>query len=63
MHGTILVLETPYFRKTDTSGHYRLDHLPAGHFSLKAWINEAEVRQRIIDLKGGANLQIDFPAK
>jgi plastocyanin len=63
MRGTILVLQSPYFEKTDSSGHYRLDHLPTGHFLLKAWINEADVRERPVDLKEGATLQVDFPAK
>ena len=63
MRGTILVLETPYFQKTDASGHYRLEHLPAGHFSLKAWINESDVRQHPVDLRNGAALRVDFPAK
>jgi len=63
MRGTILVLETPYFQKTDTAGHYRLDHLPAGHFVIKAWVNEADVRERAIDLKNGATLKVDFAGK
>jgi len=63
MRGTVLVLETPYFQKTDSAGHYRLDHLPVGHFTVKAWINEAEVREHAVDLKSGARLQLDFPAK
>jgi plastocyanin len=63
MRGTILVLDTPYFRKTDTAGHYRLEHLPAGHFILKAWINEADVRQHLVDLTNGQTLHVDFPAK
>jgi len=63
MRGTVLVLDSPYFQKTDSAGHYRLDHLPAGHFTVKAWINEANVRERAIDLKSGARLQLDFAAK
>lgn len=63
MRGTILVLETPYFQKTDAAGHYRLDHLPAGHFVIKAWVNEGDVRERAIDLKDGARLKVDFPGK
>jgi len=63
MRGTVLVLETPYFQKTDSAGRYRLDHLPVGHFTVKAWINEADVRERAVDLKSGARLQVDFPAK
>jgi plastocyanin len=63
MRGTVLVLESPYFQKTDSAGRYRLEHLPAGHFTVKAWINEADVRERAVDLKSGARLQLDFPAK
>ena len=63
MRGTVLVLSTPYFQKTDSSGHYRLEHLPSGQFSLKAWVNEADVRERTVDLKGGAKIQVDFPKK
>jgi plastocyanin len=63
MRGIILVLETPYFQKTDSAGRYRLEHLPAGHFSLKAWINEGDVRTREVDLKNGATLHVDFPGK
>ena len=63
MRGTILVLGTSYFQKTDPSGHYRLEHLPAGHFVLKAWINEGDVRERTIDLKSGTTSHVDFPAK
>ena len=63
MRGTILVLETPYFQKTDASGHYRLEHLPAGRFVLTAWINEGDVREHPVDLKNGASSRVDFPAK
>jgi len=62
MRGTVLVLESPYFQKTDSAGRYRLEHLPAGHFTVKAWINEADVREHTVDLKSGARLQLDFPA-
>ncbi|MBV9617635.1 MAG: hypothetical protein JO201_00350, partial [Verrucomicrobia bacterium] len=61
MRGTVLVLDTPYFQKTDVSGRYRLEHLPAGQFILKAWVNDADVRERAVDLKSAAKLHIDFP--
>src|SRR5438093_7393828 len=38
MRGLILVLNTPYFVMTDTSGGFRLEGLPAGHYTLKAWV-------------------------
>ena len=63
MRGTILVLETPHFQKTDTAGKYRLEHLPAGSYVLKAWVAGDDVRQRPVELKAGMTLHVDFPAK
>jgi hypothetical protein len=63
MRGVVLVLETPYFKKTDSAGRYRLEHLPAGHFLLRAWVSENDVRERPVDLKDGATLHVDFPEK
>jgi plastocyanin len=63
MRGTVLVLETPYFVKTDAQGRYRLEHLPAGNYTLKAWVTERETRERPVELKNGGVLHVDFPAK
>ena len=63
MRGTILVLETPYFQKTDTAGRYRMEHLPTGSFLLKAWVAGDDIRERQVELKSGMTLHVDFPAK
>jgi plastocyanin len=63
MRGIVLVLETPYFAKTDPQGRYRLEHLPSGTYTLNAWVTEREVRQSSVDLKNGSVLHVDFPAK
>jgi hypothetical protein len=63
MRGTILVLDTPFFQKTNVNGGYRLRDLPAGHYVLKAWLGENDIRSRDVDLKPGATLHVDFPAK
>jgi plastocyanin len=63
MRGTILVLETPYFKKTDTAGKYRLENLPAGKYLLKAWVDGNDVRERPVELKAGVVLHVDFPAR
>src|SRR2546423_11686637 len=39
MRGLILVLDTPYFSTTGTDGRYRLSGVPAGNFTLKAWLD------------------------
>jgi plastocyanin len=62
MRGTIVVLDTPYFQKTDANGRYRLEGLPAGRFVLKAWVGD-EVRERPVELAEDGTLQVDFPAE
>jgi plastocyanin len=62
MRGLILVLATPHFVTTDESGHFRLSALPAGHYTLKAWVDSRTTREQSIDLKSGSTLHVDFPA-
>jgi plastocyanin len=61
MRGLILVLNTPYFVMTDTTGRFRLEGLPAGHYILKAWIDSRTTREKPVELKNGGTLHVDFP--
>ena len=61
MRGTVLVLDTPYFVKTDTNGVYRLTGLPAGQFKLKAWVDEKLTHEQPVDLKPGVTTRVNFP--
>jgi plastocyanin len=61
MRGLILVLNTPYFVMTDTAGRFRLSKLPAGRYTLKAWIDSRTTREKPIDLKDGQTVHVDLP--
>jgi plastocyanin len=61
MRGLILVLDTPYFVLSDADGNYRLSGLPAGHYTLKAWLDSKTTRERPVELKTGTTLHVDFP--
>ena len=61
MRGLILVLNTPHFVMTDTDGHFRLSGLPAGRYTLKAWIDSRTTREKPVELKDGQTLHVDFP--
>jgi plastocyanin len=63
MRATILVLENPFFVKTDFQGNYRLENLPAGKFELKAWLDEKVIRSRSIELQEGKTVHIDFSSE
>ena len=61
MRGLILVLNTSYFVMTDMNGHFRLSGLPAGRYTLKAWIDSRTTREKPVELKNGQTLHVDFP--
>lgn len=60
MRGTILVLDTPHFIKTDAEGKYSLKELPAGDYVLKVWIDEKTTWSKPVTLKDGETLKVDF---
>src|SRR5512133_1200787 len=61
MRGLILVLNSSYFVMTDTDGHFRLSGIPAGRYTLKAWIDSKTTREKPVELKNGQTLHVDFP--
>jgi plastocyanin len=61
MRGTILVLNTPHFTRTDTNGDYRLERLPAGRFVLKAWLDDKTELKHDVELSERTLLRVDFP--
>lgn len=61
MRGIILVLETPYFIRSEASGEYRLKGLPPGRYTLKAWVNSKTTYERPVELREGMTLKANFP--
>jgi plastocyanin len=61
MRGLVLVVDSPHFTRSDTQGRYRLGGLPAGRYTLKAWVNSKTTLSRPVELKSGATLHVDFP--
>lgn len=61
MRALILVLDTPHFVVTDTSGSFRLAGLPPGKYTLKAWVDSKTTKSQPVELADGATLRVDFP--
>jgi plastocyanin len=60
MRGVILVLDTPFFTRTDTNGGYRLENLPPGKYVLRAWVDEKRLGAKPVELEPGKTIQVDF---
>ncbi len=61
MRGLILVLNTPHFIVTDATGRFTLTGLPAGKYTLKAWVDSTTTRSQAVELSSDSNLRVDFP--
>src|SRR5947208_6703541 len=60
MRGLVLVLNTPHFVVTETSGDFQLRGLPSGRHVLKAWIDSKTTREQSVELKSGETAHVDF---
>src|SRR4051812_43939292 len=56
MQALILVLDTPYFTKTESEGRYKLSGLPAGQYTLKAWTSSKTTLEKPVELKNGSTV-------
>jgi plastocyanin len=61
MRGLILVLDTPYFVKTDAEGRFQLAGLPAGRYKLKAWLDSKTTLERPVELPASGTVRVQFP--
>lgn len=61
MRGIILVLNTPHFVVTDAAGRFRLSGLPAGKYTLKAWLSSKTTLAQSVELGSDGVLRVDFP--
>lgn len=61
MRALILVLDTPHFVMSDSEGHFRLSGLPAGRYTLKAWLTSKTTLERQVELASGSTLRVNLP--
>ena len=61
MRALILVLDSPHFTTSDENGRFRLSGLPAGRYTLKAWLDSRTTLARPVELKSDSSLQVAFP--
>ena len=60
MRAIILVLDSPYFVKTDSTGNFSIEDVPTGEYTLKAWIDSKTTLETPIRVDGFNNIEINF---
>jgi plastocyanin len=61
MSGYLVVVPTPYFAVTESSGDYEIKDVPAGKYTLRTWSEEGKPASQPVEVTGGstpANLTI-----
>lgn len=59
MSAIILVLDNPYFAVPGTDGHYRIDDIPAGSYTLVAWHERSEQVEMQVEVRAGEAVEIN----
>jgi plastocyanin len=58
MSGFIVVSPTPYFAETDASGHFKIDNVPDGKYTVVAWHEGSKQQTKAVDVAGTG--KVDF---
>jgi len=60
MEAYIVVLQNPFFAVTDRDGHYKIDNVPPGAYSLGVWAAKGKAPAKPIKIEAAKPLTVDF---
>ncbi len=63
MKAYVVVLQNPYFSKTDKYGNYTIEGVPPGEYTLKVWNEKYKAKDQKVEIKSGKTLLVDFKLK
>jgi plastocyanin len=55
MSGYLIIVPTPYFAVTDSSGNFEIKDVPPGKYTLKTWSEEGKPVTQSVDVSGAAS--------
>ncbi len=58
MSGYLVIVPTPYFAQTDSSGAYKIDNVPDGQYTVTAWHEGSKTQSKPVAVSGSAT--VDF---
>jgi plastocyanin len=60
MEAYIVVLQNPYFAVADADGHYRIDNVPPGSYTVAAWSAKAKAPAKPVTVDAAKPVTVDF---
>jgi len=60
MEGYVVVLQNPFFAVTDKEGHYRIDDVPPGNYTIAVWHEKAKAQPKPVTVGAGKPATVDF---
>jgi len=60
MHCIVLVLDNPFFAKSDDNNHYCISNVPAGTYHLTAWQERMPPQTKEITVPASGDVKMDF---
>ena len=60
MEGYVVVLQNPFFAVTGKDGHYQIDNVPPGNYTLAVWHSKAKTQPKPVAVDAGKAATVDF---
>lgn len=60
MEAYVVVLQNPYFAVTNSDGHYRIENVPPGAYSLGVWAAKGKAPVKPVTVDAAKPTQVDF---
>ncbi len=60
MEGYVVVLQNPYFAVTDKTGHYQIEGVPPGGYTVAVWHSKAKAQPKPVTVDAAKPATVDF---
>lgn len=60
MEGYVVVLQNPYFAVSGKDGHYTIEGVPPGSYTLAVWHQKAKAQPKPVTVEAGKPATVDF---
>jgi hypothetical protein len=63
MHSFVFVAKNPYYAVVDNSGHFSIDNVPPGKYTIKAWHGKLKEQKGKVTVSANGTVTFDFDFK